>query len=759
MLGAHQPMKSLEETWAECQGSFKGILTNLLDGLDRKKYMDLYTLVFKYVCSQNAESDELYKRVINLLQGRAADLVKIATPMPDEVLLDFFVKKWNDWLLACRVIDHIMAYLNRTWVKNQRQSNADVYEVIVMSDIIWRDSMFIPLKARLTKALLKLIERDRNGELINTQLVRDCILCYVRLGLNLENPKECTLEVYKEHFEVEFLNATEIYYTIESTAYIEQNGVCEYMKKVDIRLEQEEGRVKKYLDANTREPLMTKVEQVLITKHKDPLWTKFPDLLLEDKGQDLSLMYSLLSRIKEGLDPLKQLFEKHLKTVGSEEIQKEAKEAAEKPQIFVSILLRIFRKYTEVIKESFRGDAGFVAAMDKAFRYFINNNVVVDSEADKGGGGSKAPHILAKYCDLILKKGPLHITDENEMESTLNDIVCLFKYLGDKDVFMMVYSKLLSKRLINDLSASEDAETSMIAKLKSAQGFEYCMKLQRMIQDMSVSKDINNEFQQYLDNNSQKLAFAFNIFVLATGSWPLQAPNSNFNIPGDMVHAVNNFKLFYDSKYQGRKLTYLHHLSRADIDSRAVKGKIFKLAVSTYQMGLLLLFNQPGTNELSKRDLQDSSFLQEVPLKTALLGLVKNKVIDTETEETKEWTDSTPFTVNSKLSNKKMKINCNIPVVIDDIKTGGGASSDVTKQEIEQDRVFKLRAAIVRIMKARKVLSHNELVAETSAQVNRWFNPRIATIKKVIEYLIDQDYIKRSADENSQTLKKYEYVA
>lgn len=62
-------------------------------------------------------------------------------------------------------------------------------------------------------------------------------------------------------------------------------------------------------------------------------------------------------------------------------------------------------------------------------------------------------------------------------------------------------------------------------------------------------------------------------------------------------------------------------------------------------------------------------------------------------------------------------------------------------------------------MKARKVLSHNELVTETTAQVNRWFAPRINTIKKVIEYLIDQDYIKRSADENNQALRKYEYVA
>eukprot|EP01110_Echinostelium_bisporum_P003408 TRINITY_DN1830_c3_g1_i1.p1 TRINITY_DN1830_c3_g1~~TRINITY_DN1830_c3_g1_i1.p1 ORF type:complete len:756 (-),score=264.43 TRINITY_DN1830_c3_g1_i1:123-2390(-) len=754
---AQQQVKNLEETWAECHGTFKSVLADLLKAsLDRKKYMDLYTLVFKYVCSPNAETEELYNRVIQLFKARAAELVVSTKGLSDELLLDFFVKKWNDWCVACKVLDHLMAYLNRTWVKNQRQSNADVYEIIMMADITWRDSLFLPLKERLTKSLLRLIERDRNGELIDGTLIRDCIQCYVRLGLNMENPKEFTLDTYKEHFENEFLDATEVYYTIEASSFIPQNGVCEYMKRVEMRIGQEEQRVQRFLHSSTKDTLINKLEQVLIAKHRELFWQKFPDLLSEDKVDDLKLMYSLLCRLKDALEPLKAAFEKHVKSVGLEEIQKEAKEASEKPQLFVSILLRIYRKYTELIKEAFHQDAGFVASMDKAFRDFINDNAVVEAEQDKGAG-SKAPHVLAKYCDLILKRGPLHITDENEMEATLNDVVSLFKYLQDKDVFMMVYSKLLSKRLINDLSASEDAEASMIAKLKSAQGFEYCMKLQRMIQDMSVSKDINNEFQQFLENKSYKLSFAFNIFVLATGSWPLQAPNSNFNIPTEVVQSVNYFKSFYESKYQGRKLNYLHNLSRADIDMRAVKGKIYKLMVSTYQMGALLQFN--NATEVTMRELKDATLLQDNPFKVALLGLVKSKIIETADEDAKKWDENTKFTVNTKLASKKMKIACNIPVMVDDVKSGGGQPSDVTKQEVEQDRVFKLRAAIVRIMKSRKTLSHNELVAETTSQVSRWFTPRITTIKKVIEYLIDQDYIKRSADEGTQALKKYEYVA
>ena len=44
----------------------------------------------------------------------------------------------------------------------------------------------------------------------------------------------------------------------------------------------------------------------------------------------------------------------------------------------------------------------------------------------------------------------------------------VFKYIEDKDVFQKFYSKMLAKRLVQHMSASDDAEASMISKLKSA---------------------------------------------------------------------------------------------------------------------------------------------------------------------------------------------------------------------------------------------------------------------------------------------------
>eukprot|EP01105_Mastigella_eilhardi_P005281 TRINITY_DN17023_c0_g1_i1.p1 TRINITY_DN17023_c0_g1~~TRINITY_DN17023_c0_g1_i1.p1 ORF type:complete len:782 (+),score=286.86 TRINITY_DN17023_c0_g1_i1:152-2347(+) len=731
------------------------MLHNKLVGLTNKKYMDLYTLTFKYVSSMNADNAEFYRRVQEMLRQRTSELIKEAQPLPDEDLLVFFVKKWEDWSTIVKVQDHMMAYLNRTWIKNQRQSNANVYEVAMTGDVVWRDSMLVGIKERLTGAMLRLIKDERDNQQINPTLIRNCLNCYVRMGLNKDNPKQPTLDVYKEHFEVPFLHATEIYYTGESAKILQESGVPFYMRKVESRLKEEEDRVARYLHPSSKDLLISKLEHVCIANHKDALHSKFVELLKIDAVEDLKLMYGLLARVDSGLEPMKTLFEKYVKAVGLEAIQTQQKEATDKPQVFVEILLTVFRKYTNLINVAFKNDPGFVASLDKAFREFVNHNAVtdIDTPGAKGQAVAKAPQILSKYCDLILRKGPMHITDEMKMDETLNDIVSIFKYFPDKDVFMLVYSRLLSKRLINDLSANIDAETNMITKLKAAQGFEYCMKLQRMITDMTLSKDINKDFQEtYLENKKITLPFSFNIFVLATGSWPLSSPNTDFQVPADVNMALENFKAFYDAKFQGRRLMFLHQLARADMMMKI--GRPYRLSTTTYQMGVLLMFCTTD-GPIIFRDMMAQTLLVDKALKITLLPLVKLKILTcSEGDNIKSWTEASTFSVPKKFISKKPKINCILNVQVE-----GEKAVDDDEPDVDQDRIFKLKAAIVRIMKARKTLSHTDLVQETIGQVNRWFQPKVPMIKKTIESLIEQEYIRRAKDSSGQDLRTYEYVA
>lgn len=74
------------------------------------------------------------------------------------------------------------------------------------------------------------------------------------------------------------------------------------------------------------------------------------------------------------------------------------------------------------------------------------------------------------------------------------------------------------------------------------------------------------------------------------------------------------------------------------------------------------------------------------------------------------------------------------------------------REEVETDRKHVVDAAIVRIMKARKAASHNNLTMEVMQQV-KLFKPDIKLIKKCIERLIEQEYLER--DENNNSILKY----
>ena len=84
---------------------------------------------------------------------------------------------------------------------------------------------------------------------------------------------------------------------------------------------------------------------------------------------------------------------------------------------------------------------------------------------------------------------------------------------------------------------------------------------------------------------------------------------------------------------------------------------------------------------------------------------------------------------------------------------GGDANQESIRKIVQEERGFLIDSLVVRTMKARKRLSHVELVGELVQQVTS-FQPDPAMIKARISSLIEKDFLERDAED----AKYYIYI-
>jgi len=631
--------------------------------------------------------EEIYTLLGQYLTTHLQGVLAQAESHSDEGLLTFYIREWKRYTDAAVYNNHLFRYLNRHWVKREiDEGKKNVYDVYTLHLVKWRDDFFKAVEGRVMEAVLKLVEKQRNGETIDQLQIKAIVDSFVSLGLDENDSTKSTLDVYRLYFERPFITATKEYYTNESKQFVAENSVVEYMKKAESRLDEEKERVGLYLHPDIMKKLMDTCNDALITAHSILLRDEFQILLDNERTDDLARMYKLLSRIKDGLDPLRNRFETHVRKAGLAAVERVAANGDNfEPKVYVDALLEIHRKYQQLVNVAFNGESEFVRSLDNACKEFVNRNQVCKSSS------TRSPELLAKYADQLLKKGA-KAADESELEELLVQIMVVFKYIEDKDVFQKFYSRMLAKRLVHTSSVSDDAETSMISKLKEACGYEYTNKLQRMFQDVQISKDLNASYKDWhdkvLEDSREKRTVDSSYQILGTGFWPLNAPNTPFAPPVEVSKAIESFTRFYDQKHTGRKLTWLWQLCKGEIRANYIKNQKvpYTFQVSTYQMAILLLFND--YEKLDYAEIKDITKLTDENLEPAMGILCKARVLIPTPEDGKPEA-GTKYALNYNFKNKKVKINLNITV-----KSEQKVEAEDTHKTIEEDRKLLLQVSL-----------------------------------------------------------------
>lgn len=565
------------------------------------------------------------------------------------------------------------------------EGKKNIYDVYTLHLIRWKEDFFKNVQEKVMAAVLKLIEKQRNGETIEQSQIKAIVDSFVLLGVDENDSTKATLEVYRFYFEKPFIAATKVYYQNESRRFVAENSVVEYMKKAEIRLEEEKDRVGLYLHNDITKRLTETCLEVLVSAHSVLLRDEFQILLDNERQEDLARMYRLLSRIKDGLDPLRTKFETHVRKAGLAAVEKIAGNSDNfEPKVYVDALLEVHSKYQHLVNAAFGGESEFVRSLDNACREFVNRNQICKSSS------TRSPELLAKYTDQLLKKGAKS-AEESELENMLVQIMTVFKYIEDKDVFQKFYSRMLAKRLVHVSSVSDDAETSMISKLKEACGFEYTNKLQRMFQDIQISKDLNSAYRDWHDKvmteEDKKKMVDPHFHILGTGFWPLNPPATDFIAPTEIVKTSESFQNFYFEKHSGRKLTWLWQLCKGEMKANYIKNtKVpYTFQVSTFQMAILLLFNDNDT--LDYADIQKATSLSNEFLEPNLGIFVKAKVLLASPEDGKP-DRGTSYSLNFNFKNKKIKVNLNITV-----KAEQKHEAEDTHKTVEEDRKLLLQVS------------------------------------------------------------------
>ncbi|EMS62017.1 Cullin-3A [Triticum urartu] len=711
--------KYAERTWKVLEHAIHEIYNHNASGLS---FEELYRSAYNMVLHKYGE--KLYNGLESTMTWRLKEISKSIEAAQGGLFLEELNAKWMDHNKALQMIRDILMYMDRTYVPTSHRT--PVHELGLN---LWRDHIihYPMIHGRLLDTLLDLIHRERMGEVINRGLMRSITKMLMDLGP----------AVYQDDFEKPFLEVSASFYSGESQEFIECCDCGNYLKKAERRLNEEMERVSHYLDAGSEAKITSVVEKEMIANHMHRLVhmenSGLVNMLIDDKYEDLGRMYTLFRRVPDGLSTIRDMMTSYLRETGKHLVTDP--ERLKDPVEFVQCLLNEKDKHDKIINVAFGNDKTFQNALNSSFEFFINLN-------------NRSPEFISLYVDDKLRKGLKGATEE-DVEGILDKVMMLFRYLQEKDVFEKYYKQHLAKRLLSGKTVSDDAERSMIVKLKTECGYQFTSKLEGMFTDMKTSQDT---MQDFYAKKSEELGDGptLDVHILTTGSWPTQ-PSPPCSLPPEILAVCEKFRGYYLGTHSGRRLTWQTNMGTADIKATFGKSQKHELNVSTYQMCVLMLFNT--SDGLSYKDIEQATEIPSTDLKRCLqsLACVKGKNVLRKEPMSKDISEDDTFYFNDKFTSKLVKVKIGTVVAAKESEP----EKQETRQRVEEDRKPQIEAAIVRIMKSRRVLDHNSIVSEVTKQLQARFLPNPVIIKKRIESLIEREFLERDKADR----KLYRYLA
>jgi cullin 3 len=244
--------QSVESIWTSLKNDIQKILTKSsnFEGSFEDLYRNTHTLVL------HGHGERLYiglKEVVTeYLQAHVREDILRSV---DNSFLQTLNQVWNDHKKAMAMIRDILMYLDRTYVKDNELHNVYDLGLIVFRDQVVR---FDCIQKYLREVLFSMITSERNGEVIDQNVIKNAFQMLMELGINNRS-------VYEEVFEQPFLEHSLDFYKMEFQRILMENSANVYVKQVQTLITEE--RAKMNLDEVTGSRILKIAKDELMKKH------------------------------------------------------------------------------------------------------------------------------------------------------------------------------------------------------------------------------------------------------------------------------------------------------------------------------------------------------------------------------------------------------------------------------------------------------------------------------------------------------------
>ncbi|KAK5652500.1 hypothetical protein OQA88_10405 [Cercophora sp. LCS_1] len=739
---------SVEEYYRKTWTELDEALDDIFLGRSTKQPLERLYRGVEDFC-RRGEAEQLAERLRGKCEAYLASLEMKGDGGVD--VLGKVLVEWGGWNAKLLVVRWVYSYLDRSWLVGKKgKIGINDMGIALFRQVVFPRGGGGPGEG-VVKALCELVDWDRRGDgRFEKELLKEGVGMLRLFG------------VYGKAFERMFLDASHGFFVEFGEDRSAACGLKEYILTCERLLRFEAERCDVYnFDSTTKRQLRDDAHRVLVEKYSAKLLDSGSVARLIDQHdvESMKALYDLL-RLSSIQKNLKDPWENYIKTTGAAIVS----DLARGDEMIVR-LLELRRLLDVMIRDAFGRDEIFTYALREAFGAFINDK---STAAVWKTGSSKVGEMIAKYIDMLLRGGlkilPKTLLsdskdradaemsgvastgdDDAELDRQLDNALELFRFIEGKDVFEAFYKKDLARRLLMGRSASQDAERNMLSKLKSECGSTFTHNLEQMFKDQELGKDEMASYKEWRMGTGKAKAgeVDLSVNILSAAAWPTY-PDTRVLLPREVMNEIEQFDQYYKKKHTGRRLTWKHSLAHCVLHARFDRGRK-ELLVSAHQAVVLVLFNEvegkggPTDGVLSYEQIAQSTGMPGPELQRTLQSLACGKVrVLTKHPKGRDVNTTDTFTVNRAFTDPKFRVKIN-QIQLKETKE----ENQETHKRVAADRQFETQAAIVRIMKSRKIMTHGQLVAEVINQTKSRGAVDAGDIKTNIEKLIEKDYLER----------------